>query len=562
MQISLRQVLLDMVLANANRLLTCMDREYSSPTFGCFDRSYWHYKIVDFPCARYQEAALTLGLLYATPSKLNPYYLNPKVEAWIKGAIDFWINIQHSDGSFDEWYPNEHSFCATAFSTYAISEAALLYEHECNSEVLEQPIKEALKRAGRWLIEHDEPRISNQQAGRIIALDLLDVLGLGKQFREQCDKAISQIVESQSIEGWFPEYGGADLGYLTVTIDYLAKYTKLDETPKLLISLEKALMFLSYFLGPDGAVGGEYGSRNTSLFLPHGCAVLRNRIPIADQIIRTVLSWHQTESFSALNFDDRLLCYLLYSYLLAYRELPINLRPRHMLESHKEYFDQARIFSVRDQNYHTIVSLGKGGLIKVYDVRSRRLIFSDSGCLTFFTDGERATSNYLDPRYEISVDLSTKRMQVKGSLHRLKYYPPSPGKTVLLRGFTSTLGNVPFAQKAAKEWFRKMLILGSNNVPIDFSRKIGLDPERLEISDTFSRRGPRDGNYIVKDVFLTDYFFPIYVPSSRLFHLGQLYSPATFRVSHEEIQHLNTSGRLSIKRIFDMSSRVVQVSYP
>ena len=36
-------------LAQIPKILTLGDRNPHSPTYGCFDRNFWHYKIIDFP---------------------------------------------------------------------------------------------------------------------------------------------------------------------------------------------------------------------------------------------------------------------------------------------------------------------------------------------------------------------------------------------------------------------------------------------------------------------------------------------------------------------------------
>lgn len=47
------------------RLLHLIDRNPLSPTYGCFDRAYWHYRTMDFPCGMSQEFVLPLALVYA-----------------------------------------------------------------------------------------------------------------------------------------------------------------------------------------------------------------------------------------------------------------------------------------------------------------------------------------------------------------------------------------------------------------------------------------------------------------------------------------------------------------
>ena len=35
------------ILTKSQRIFTALDRDPNSPTFGCFDRDFWHYKIRD-----------------------------------------------------------------------------------------------------------------------------------------------------------------------------------------------------------------------------------------------------------------------------------------------------------------------------------------------------------------------------------------------------------------------------------------------------------------------------------------------------------------------------------
>jgi hypothetical protein len=113
-------------LSQVPRILSLGDRDNSSKTFGCFDRYYWHYRLLDFPNARFQESALLFALLYRNSFEGNVFYNRQALYQWAMGAIEFWARIQRGDGSFDEVYPNEHSFVATAFSAYAITESMSL----------------------------------------------------------------------------------------------------------------------------------------------------------------------------------------------------------------------------------------------------------------------------------------------------------------------------------------------------------------------------------------------------------------------------------------------------
>jgi hypothetical protein len=45
-------------------VLTLLDRKEGSKTYGCFDRYYWRYKMIDFPGSTFQNAVLALALVY------------------------------------------------------------------------------------------------------------------------------------------------------------------------------------------------------------------------------------------------------------------------------------------------------------------------------------------------------------------------------------------------------------------------------------------------------------------------------------------------------------------
>ena len=93
-----RRIILDQV----PRVLGLVDRDAFSPTAGCGDRTYWAWKFVDFPRARFQEALCVMSFLYATKLDGNIGACDPRLLEWIALGLRFWSGIQHSDGSFDE----------------------------------------------------------------------------------------------------------------------------------------------------------------------------------------------------------------------------------------------------------------------------------------------------------------------------------------------------------------------------------------------------------------------------------------------------------------------------
>ena len=52
---SLREGFARTALAEIPKILTLGDRNPHSPTYSCFDRNYWQYKIIDFPTPRFEN---------------------------------------------------------------------------------------------------------------------------------------------------------------------------------------------------------------------------------------------------------------------------------------------------------------------------------------------------------------------------------------------------------------------------------------------------------------------------------------------------------------------------
>ena len=50
-------------LAQIPKILTLQDRNAHSLTYGCFDRNFWHYKIIDFPAGMAAEFVWPLALV-------------------------------------------------------------------------------------------------------------------------------------------------------------------------------------------------------------------------------------------------------------------------------------------------------------------------------------------------------------------------------------------------------------------------------------------------------------------------------------------------------------------
>src|SRR5262249_30047342 len=133
--------------------------------------------------------------------------------------------MQHPSGAFDEWYRNEHSYCATAFTTFGVAEAMLRLRPFLSEDDV-RGISQAISRAALWLTGRFNDLVMNQNLASCAALwnacECLD----DRSLRHAFEVVWMRTLKQQDSEGWFTEYGGADVGYSLLALDLLGSLYK------------------------------------------------------------------------------------------------------------------------------------------------------------------------------------------------------------------------------------------------------------------------------------------------------------------------------------------------
>jgi hypothetical protein len=491
------------------RLIGLIDRNPASKTYGCCDRTYWHYKTVDFPSARYQEAALTLALLYSKNFEGNDYCRNHQVLEWCLAIINYWAGMQEANGSFNEWYPHESSFVATTYSVYAVSEALLVLKAS-----VPENICAALEKAARWLMKTTETRVANQEAGSAVALYNIYLLTLKEEYKIAAERKVMMLLGSQDSEGWWKEYTGPDVGYLSLMTSFLAKYYEKSGDEAVPKALEKSFDFLSYMIHPDMSVGGVYGCRNTAYFIPYGVELLAKKIPAAAIIaahLRQAISKRLT--ISPLTLDDRYLAYTGYEWLQAeFVAEKISAKKPPFQNVFSKDFTHARIFVKSTLEYYIIINYGKGGafLISFNDGKS----YSDGGCL-LSCDGKHYGAGYVDRAHEVTfMDASLK---VHGPLYVISSVLPSSGLIFMFRVAQSILGRIGSMGFYIKKVLRDKLISGAKPSGFHYYREFSMSERKVTVKDRVDAKC----SYKLSAGIPLNF---IYVPSTNFFEKDQLNS--------------------------------------
>lgn len=478
-----REALCAQVRRAGRFLLSQQNRDPISPTCGCLDRRFWAWKLVDFPEATFQRNVYPLAWLLRQSSNAEEQEcLGHAVRVGLKYAF----KIQHRNGSFDQAFPHEYSFGATAFLLESLLRA---YQIVCDRLPPEERvvIEGGLRRAAGFLCDHDETHghIANHLAGAAVALALSASTFKDNRHARRSEELLARVIGKQSPEGWFLEYNGADPGYQTLCLYYLASYQRLRPSPDLKEALDRAVAFLSWFIHPDGSFGGEYGSRRTAIFYPGGLALLSAHNPIArGMLARTFQAIVDGRAVTLDDVDVGNYAALLSNYLVAIEQTPTVLKADEPLPwetNGSQDFQQAGLFVRSTPSYYAVFGANNGGVLKVFDRRSGRQLCNDGGYVGQLENGTRITTQVTKTPPECAIQLGN--IVVTAPFYVLREPVPSPFLFLLLRILNLTLMRSVFLGNLVKNRLAQALILGANRVPLDLVRRVHFHSDRVIVED-------------------------------------------------------------------------------
>ncbi len=249
----------------APRILTQVCRDPNSAAYGSFDRDWWHYRIRDFPSVILQQGAYAVWLA----GHLDAFAACRDDLARLAAAgCGFWNTRAVRRGAFEEYYPWEHGYAPLAFSTLAVmklADAGVISAGEIHS---------GARVAARQLTRQFESEAANQQVAGLAAL-----AWIGKVFTDLVEPDAFAVLAQktlalQTAEGWFMEYGGPDLAYLSVALDCLWDLYDATGEERYVQAAERALAYMAPYVLLFGASIGMHNARNTDYILPYGLSRL------------------------------------------------------------------------------------------------------------------------------------------------------------------------------------------------------------------------------------------------------------------------------------------------
>jgi len=145
-----RDLLARTALAHVPHVLTLLDRNRHSPTYGCFDRGFWHYRIVDFPSGMAQNSSS----LWPSPgdgSRRQPLVPSPRPARMGRRRHPLRRRQQPPRRLGGRLLPFERAAGATAFSLLAGLEACRILD------LRDDAVRGFFARRADWLAASREP---------------------------------------------------------------------------------------------------------------------------------------------------------------------------------------------------------------------------------------------------------------------------------------------------------------------------------------------------------------------------------------------------------------------
>ncbi len=493
------------------RFMNQIDRDPDSPTHGSCDRLFWMCRQHDFDSGVLQQAPLALAGLWTLAEKgIAPggRYFDPAHQVYWRelalGIAQRTAGLLEKNGLLDEYYPGEQSLPGTVFAAYATLKSADVFGFD---EIVSHP---GLRKAAERLSVRQASPAANQDTAAAAFLALYSKLNHWQP--ERCREVVGNLLGGIPGAAPFSEYGGGDLGYATVSLNYLAHMLE-DQSHDVHAHILELAGFIADFVSPKGGLGGEYASRSTTYFLPYGLVTAARQ----SEALAAVLGRLDVRScFERL--DDRYLMHYCFPSLvmavvsLASATLPSTEPATDGIPSEWRVSNHANrgLLSIRNDQSAVFIGLNKGG---TFQAETGTETFIDCG-YRIRRDGRVYATCVVDEncRAEVASTPDGSTVAVTANFLSYRTLVASPLKTVILRA----LG---FMGPQLNAYFKKRLIQSPivlDNVKLKRVIKFDARANQMEIEDRIDGMTNNDRLEVSPPVS------PRLVPSARFFQQGDV----------------------------------------
>lgn len=311
-----------------------------------------------------------------------------------------------------------------------------------------------------------------------------------KALHRTARKRLVLLLKRQDEEGWFPENGAVDFGFLSLTVDALARVHHANGWEEVLEPLRKAIQFMTYFVHPDGSFGGCYGSLGTAFISPYGVELLSPLLPEAATLAMACRKRFESAVPQRCSlWNDDLTAILGASLgMTAVHTVcqPLSPGPLPCEKNGRKHFPNAGLSVVSTKTYHTVVSGKKGGAIHLTWKGSLRTL-SDAGVNVLFPRTMR-TSGRWDRRTKFEA--TDQMMSVRGILRKIHKHPPRRLRRAARRVWRRLIERLAIVVGVTQASPPKAKSSGPRLAHDFFSREIHFGENGVQINDRVECRLP------------------------------------------------------------------------
>ncbi|MET9229177.1 hypothetical protein [Lentzea sp. NPDC003310] len=230
---------------------------------GFFGGGWWRSPNVEYN-ARVQEHVHTLAWFATQSRPWNLYRGNARVLAALDAGLGHYLGLQHADGSWPEYSPDQHSLAATGFAMGYLSKTNALLRRARVLPARQAQLTAALRRAMTWFLDPATGTVwqkpltwANQTASGLAGAALALNQDPDPALRRRLTEAFARLATvGQSPAGYFYEESGADTNYnVEVMLPELADAWRQSGDPHLVAMTRRYTDWLGYNLlrEPDGS---------------------------------------------------------------------------------------------------------------------------------------------------------------------------------------------------------------------------------------------------------------------------------------------------------------------
>lgn len=453
------------------RMLTQVCRDPRCASYGSFDRDWWHYKIRDFSSIILQQGGYTVWT--AAEAGVAPV----EVKQLSAAACRFWNARAQRHGAFEEYYPWEQGYPPLAFSTLAIAKLV-----DAGALLLAE-VRAGISIAAKQLGNRFEGQAANQQVAGLAALAWIRRIAPDLVDDESLTQLRARTLALQTEEGWLAEYGGPDLGYLSVTIDCLWDLYDATGDEQYVAVATKALGFLAAFVAMPSRGAGMHNARNTDYIVPYGVSRFLMRegedAGLAAYVIERTWGDLDRGTHFAHAIDDRYWCH--YTGHSLMRAIAVLSKANEAALSGPQFtrrdFRASGQVLVKGQTPEALslmVSLEKGGIFSAWKGEAA---LADFGWV--ISCGKQRWVTHWWPNGKAS-DIALDRLTVEGSAVSYHDTLSTPVKHMGLRLASLLAGRGVIAS------LKRRMIFHGKASPITFRREITWSESGIEVMDSFT----------------------------------------------------------------------------